>query len=411
MTPFLAQARRGDRAFARLYRRHVGDVYRYALVLLRNPEDAEDVTQTTFLNAYRAFRRGERPANDRAWLLALAHSVCRQRVRAPSVDLDDDEAVRAVPDDAPPTSAEIRRALARLPFEQRAALVMRELEGRPYAEIAQVLQLSAAAVETLVFEARHALREQLEGALTCHQAERAISLQIDGRLPRSERRPLRTHLRECRECDGFARSQRAQRPAWETLAAVPLPASLKSFFGPGGVLTGVGSDAGGIAAGTVVKTLTIAALGAAVVGLAYENAGRGSTSPAAQGTVERAAPRVDAPARAAVRPRRAAAPAAPRPISARPAASAPTLARASTPAQATKRAPARRQTLPVRSRARPKEPAHSQTVAAVPRHEPGQADRTEEAPAPTDPSSAAPPPVLPLELPQLPSAPPLPRLP
>src|SRR5687768_6775362 len=110
----LAQARRGDRAFARLYRRHVGDVYRYALVLLRNLEDAEDVTQTTFLNAYRAFGRDERPANARAWLLGLAHNVCRQRVRAPTVALDEDEAVRAVPDATPPTPAEIRRALARL---------------------------------------------------------------------------------------------------------------------------------------------------------------------------------------------------------------------------------------------------------------------------------------------------------
>src|SRR5688572_23928311 len=132
MKPFLAQARRGDRAFARLYRRHAGDVYRYALVLLRNPEDAEDVTQTTFLNAYRAFGRGERPTNARAWLLALAHNVCRQRVGAPTVALDEDDAVRAVPDAAPPTPGEIRRALGHLPLNERAALVMRELEGRSY---------------------------------------------------------------------------------------------------------------------------------------------------------------------------------------------------------------------------------------------------------------------------------------
>jgi RNA polymerase sigma factor (sigma-70 family) len=422
----LAQARRGDRAFARLYRRNVGDVYRYALVLLRDPEDAEDVTQTTFLNAYRAFCRDKRPANARAWLLALAHNVCRQRVRAPTVALDEDEAVRAVPD-TPPTPAEIRRALAHLPFNQRAALIMRELEGRPYAEIAQVLELSAAAVETLVFEARHALREQLEGALSCHQAERAISLQVDGRLPRAERRPLRAHLRECRECDGFARSQRAQRSAWKTLAAVPLPATLQSFFGPGGMLTSVGNAAGGVAVGAVVKTLAIAAIGAAVVGLGYESRGREALSPAVQVAGEQAAPGAGRPASPAgrptpaVRPRSRSAPpprakesAAPRPVSATPAATPAGLAQASKPARATKRARARPQALTVQVRAKPKPPGHTQTAASSPRQEPEQAAPTEESPAAVGPSPPPPPPpppppaVLPLELPQFPPAPPLP---
>ena len=50
-----------DQAFEHLYRRHVKDVYHYALALLRNPADAEDVTQTTFMNAYRAYKRGETP--------------------------------------------------------------------------------------------------------------------------------------------------------------------------------------------------------------------------------------------------------------------------------------------------------------------------------------------------------------
>ena len=60
MTPILAR-QRPDRSFERLYEKHAADVYRYALVVLRNQADAEDVTQTTFMNAYRAFERGERP--------------------------------------------------------------------------------------------------------------------------------------------------------------------------------------------------------------------------------------------------------------------------------------------------------------------------------------------------------------
>src|SRR3954466_9563450 len=81
MTPLLAQRLGTDRAFERLYRKHAGDVYRYALVVLRNEADAEDVTQTTFLNAYRAFQKGERPRTPQNWLIAIAHNVCRQRFR------------------------------------------------------------------------------------------------------------------------------------------------------------------------------------------------------------------------------------------------------------------------------------------------------------------------------------------
>ena len=77
MTPLLAQRPRSDRAFERLYQRHVGDVYRYALAVMRNPTDAEDVTQTTFLNAYRAYvENGSRPEKPQNWLIAIAHNVC-----------------------------------------------------------------------------------------------------------------------------------------------------------------------------------------------------------------------------------------------------------------------------------------------------------------------------------------------
>src|SRR5947199_6025114 len=79
MTPLLAQRPRSDRAFERMYKRHVGDVYRYALAVLRNPADAEDVTQTTFMNAYRAMQRGEEPLKPQHWLITIAHNACRTR--------------------------------------------------------------------------------------------------------------------------------------------------------------------------------------------------------------------------------------------------------------------------------------------------------------------------------------------
>jgi RNA polymerase sigma factor (sigma-70 family) len=232
-----AQRPRTDRAFERLYRKHVRDVYRHALVVLRSPEDAVDVTQTTFLNAYRAYKRGDRPRPILNWLIAIAHQVCLQRFRlaaqqAEELEVDDRVAV-AVPDDEGPTADDIRRALGHLVFNQRSALVMREVEGRTYQEIAEILGVTVGTVEALVFRARRALREQLEGSLTCHQAELAISKQIDRRLRRSERKNLRAHLRECEDCSRFARSQRAQQTALRAFANVPLPRSLSTFFDDG----------------------------------------------------------------------------------------------------------------------------------------------------------------------------------
>src|SRR5438067_9304172 len=197
MAPVLARRHDPEAAFDRMYRRYAPDVYRYALAVLHEPADAEDVTQTTFLNAYRAFQRGDRPERTKNWLIAIAHNVCRQRFRQAKrrpreVELVDGvDVAPVVEEDETPTVEDIRRALAVLPFNQRSALVMRELEGRSYAEIGEILALSVSAVETLIFRARRTLREELEERLTCGQAELAVSKQLDGQLPRAERSALR----------------------------------------------------------------------------------------------------------------------------------------------------------------------------------------------------------------------------
>jgi RNA polymerase sigma factor (sigma-70 family) len=272
MAPILAQRPRGDRAFERMYRRHLGDVYRYALAVMRNQADAEDVTQTTFMNAYRAFQRGERPEKPQNWLIAIAHNVCRQRFRQSSrrpveISFDDDIGDRIVGTDEEeaPSAEDIRRALGQLAFNQRAALVMRELEGRSYAEIAEILELSPSAVETVIFRARRALREQLETSLTCGEAELAVSRQLDGRLSRQDRGALRAHLRACKECATFARRQRAQRTALRSLAMVPVPTSLTSLFGGGGAAVGTG---------LAVKAAVAVTAGVVLGGAGYEGVHR-----------------------------------------------------------------------------------------------------------------------------------------
>ena len=209
-----------DEAFEKLYRRYVKDVYHYALALLRNPADAEDVTQTTFLNAYRAYQRGEEILKPQNWLIKIAHNVARTRYahisrRVKEVPLEDHIDRLAIPDDEKPNVEGVLRALGRLPFNQRAALVMRELEGRSYTEIADTLGVSVSAVETLIFRAR--------------------------------------------------RSLRIRAAAVRSILAVPLPGSLAQFFEGGGT-----AAVGGVGAGMLIKAAVALVVGGLATGLGVE---------------------------------------------------------------------------------------------------------------------------------------------
>jgi RNA polymerase sigma factor (sigma-70 family) len=165
MAPLLARRSAPSRTLERLYRHHASDVYRTALALLRNPQEAEDATQTAFLNAYRALMRGEKPREPRSWMLAIVHNVVRMRHRTlsrrpsevPLEERHEPAAAETLVDLEP-----VLEALARLPLNQRAAIVMREVEGRTYAEIASVLGVTVSSVEALIFRARRNLRMNRE---------------------------------------------------------------------------------------------------------------------------------------------------------------------------------------------------------------------------------------------------------
>jgi RNA polymerase sigma-70 factor (ECF subfamily) len=295
MAPAFLRRADDDKAFERLYERYVHDVYRYAAAMLGATADAEDVTQTTFLNAYRAFKKGTRPEKPRSWLIAIAHNVCRQRFRQAQrrpreVEFDERVEERTADEITAPTAADLRRALSQLAPNQRAAIVMRELEGCSYDEIAEVLDISVSALETLLFRARRALREQLDEQLTCQEAAFAIDKQLDGRLSVGERRSLRAHLRACAECNSLAQSQRAQRRALKALVLVPLPATVSHWIGGqnaaaatsaagAGGLTAVAVTAGGGAAGAssvvfgsvAAKVAAVVVAGVVVGGGTYES--------------------------------------------------------------------------------------------------------------------------------------------
>ena len=306
----IARAVRSHRGFEGMYRRHVPSIYRYTLAVLGNEADAEDATQQTFLSAYKAWERGERPQRPHNWLITIAHNVCRQRFRERArrpaeVRLESDELPS--PEVDPLLGAtEIRSALEQLAFNQRAALVMRELGGTSYRDIAAALGITESAVETLLFRARRALREQLEGDLTCGEAEAALSRRLDGRLARTEASALRAHLRACRECATLERSMRARRSAVRGLA-FPLPPTLASPVAPatiGGGLVAKGAAVvavGALAAGVGTKALEQARPVAPAVAAAAAPAPVGDVvhaRPAAHGTVESVRDRTGRPRRA-----------------------------------------------------------------------------------------------------------------
>jgi RNA polymerase sigma-70 factor (ECF subfamily) len=220
-----------DSGFERLYRVHVEDIHRYALAITRNRSDAEDVTQTTFMNAYRAYERGERPRAAQNWLMTIAHNVYRQHTRNSArrpreVELNAELAeTPAIGSDAP-TAADIRRAVLHLSPDEQTVIVIRELQGGTNAEIAEALDMTIAATERLVFRARRSLREQLAETLTCLEAEAAINRKLDGESSRVENAALRLHLRECSGCAHRARTYRAQRSLLRKIGTAASPTSL-----------------------------------------------------------------------------------------------------------------------------------------------------------------------------------------
>jgi RNA polymerase sigma factor (sigma-70 family) len=154
-----------------LYKRHGQRVYSFCMSRLRNPEEAQDAAQTTFVYVVGALKRGVVPRNEVAWLLTIADNVCRSTRRslgrrlARVADAEVDELEAAAGTMTVETSQQVgdlRAALEHLPESQRRAILLREWQGLSYADIADQLDLSVGAVETLLFRARKGMSAQLQ---------------------------------------------------------------------------------------------------------------------------------------------------------------------------------------------------------------------------------------------------------
>jgi RNA polymerase sigma factor (sigma-70 family) len=157
-------------ATAGLYERHSAKILGYCHHQLGSREEAEDAVQTTFMNAFRALGRGVVPEAESAWLFKIAENVClsrrrstwrRGRIESPS-DFEVIEEIVPGPSRQRDELIGIEDALASMPEQQRRAILLREWQGLSYREIAEELELSQSAVETLIFRARRSLAQGLE---------------------------------------------------------------------------------------------------------------------------------------------------------------------------------------------------------------------------------------------------------
>ncbi len=170
----IARAQRGDAsAFAELVRRFQDRVFRFLLRLTRTREDAQDLTQETFMHAYEALPKWRPDALFSTWLLRiarnLAYDMLRRSQRVDFVTLEPEQEARLVGTAPTPEAAlhdvqQLRlldAALSRLPTEQREVLLLREIEQLSYDEIAQVLDVPLGTIKSRIARARLALAETM----------------------------------------------------------------------------------------------------------------------------------------------------------------------------------------------------------------------------------------------------------
>jgi RNA polymerase sigma factor (sigma-70 family) len=250
-----ALAAAGDEsAFEAIFERHHRGLLSLCRHLLGSLEEAEDALQHTFAVAYRQLAEREPPEHLRAWLYAAARNRCLDVLRTR----------RELPSQLPPASTaglseEVERRsdlrelvddIGRLPEDQRAALVMSEIQELRHAEVAQVLGCRREKVRALVYQARSSLSGWREArALPCREVRQELVVARGGALRRGT---LRRHLKLCTECAAFREDVDRQRRRVALVLPV-LPSLglkervLETAWGAAGA--GGGAAAGGAAAG------------------------------------------------------------------------------------------------------------------------------------------------------------------
>jgi RNA polymerase sigma-70 factor (ECF subfamily) len=163
-----------DGEFSELYRTHLRDVYSYSYYRTGNHHDAEDLTEQTFLQAYRHFDRAQRESHGRPlrpWLIRIAHNLAanyyRDRSRRPQTQLEDAAVISAPHDTADIVEGReeleaVLKGVMNLPDDRREALIMRFALDMGNKEIARALGRSEGATKVLLHRAIKQLEERLQ---------------------------------------------------------------------------------------------------------------------------------------------------------------------------------------------------------------------------------------------------------
>ncbi len=276
-------ARNGNSgAFETIVDRYQGRLLGFCRQMLGSTEDAEDVLQEVFVNAYRAMLADDREINLRPWLYRIARNRCLNHLRKPTADAQ--ESMDMVPMVEAASTAEkvhnreeFRQLLAdvgKLPETQRSALMLREMDAMSYEEIAQAMETSVPSVKSLLVRARISLAEASQARqLTCGEVRIELAEAAEGL--RKVTGPVRRHVRDCEECSDFRSQVRSNDKALAALFPAGPLLAFKGFllsklgFGSG---SGAGAGAGaGATAGAGASATATGAVG--TVGAALSSSG------------------------------------------------------------------------------------------------------------------------------------------
>jgi RNA polymerase sigma factor (sigma-70 family) len=299
-----------DDAFGVLHDRYRQRLFAYVRQMLsgHSRQDAEDVLQDVFIRAFAALRGDSRAVNVRAWFYRVAHNRCIDHLRRPHPAPAEIFEMSRKPLLDPVEEAQRREDLkrlvsdvGRLPAQQRSALLMREIDGLSYAELAGALDVTVPAVKSLLVRARVGLVEAQESRdADCSEIRGDLMASRDRGVKASGR--ARRHMRECSGCRDYRHALRGVRRSFAGLAPVGAgPAALLAkLIGAGGgtaAAGGGGSAAlmGGAATATACKVAAVVCATAITAGgavevrkLTAEPAGKRARSAPASGAAARA---------------------------------------------------------------------------------------------------------------------------
>lgn len=173
----ISAAKSGDfSSFERLYERHRATVYRFAYHMTHSRDEAEDITQETFVRAFQNLHRFRKEAKFTTWVLRITTNLCTDRARMTQrrSALEQQEAagslewmtvgrtVSPIEDLEKERQAQmVRKAVNALPSHHRQVLIMRDFEEREYTEISEILGCTVGGAKLRVLRARRALRDRL----------------------------------------------------------------------------------------------------------------------------------------------------------------------------------------------------------------------------------------------------------